>query len=300
MDGQRDNRYSVGTVVWRAVEFLPEDIRVDLFVGVFAIACVQPGAHRRKKRIDAVDDRGAGIEKQPAARIQAIDAVFDDSNGQIEAQLAAAVSIEPRRPIHEVRWIRDDEIAALVDAIEDVAQDRADIGNPVQPGIDPTVPKRLGIDVRQDNVGVHAGTHETGRVHSPRSAPASDIDDGARSGRRHVGYGMAQRTRKAVGVGPKENGVGRFGRKCRMHEQLFAQARKSHLGAKTIPVGLQLSRLFEQCNDAGRQLDAIKRTTPSEHPFERCCAGGEPLIDAMMTGGSSGREPIMLALEFFP
>ena len=147
---------------------------------------------------------------------------------------------------------------------------------------------------------MHGGTHETGRVHSPCSAPASDIDDGTRSGCRHVGYGMAQRTRKAVGVGPKENGVGRFGRKCGVHEQLFAQARKSHLGAKAIPVGLQLSRLFEQCNDGGRQLDAFKRTTPPEHPLERRCPGGAPLIDAMMTGGSTGREPIMLALEFFP
>src|SRR6185503_8849325 len=113
MYGQRNNRYAVGPVVRRAVEFLPEDIRIDLFVGVFAIPRFQSRSNRCEKHISAVDDRRAGVEKQAAARIQAIDAVFDDTDRQIKAQLAAAVSIEPRRAVYEIRRIGDDEVAAL-------------------------------------------------------------------------------------------------------------------------------------------------------------------------------------------
>jgi hypothetical protein len=91
MYGQRNNRYAVGPVVRRAVEFLPEDIRIDLFVGVFAIPRFQSRSNRCEKHIGAVDDRRAGVEEQAAAGIQAIDAVFDDTDRQIKAQLAAAV-----------------------------------------------------------------------------------------------------------------------------------------------------------------------------------------------------------------
>ena len=92
---------------------------------------------------------GVPCRETAAARIQAIDTVFDVRIDRSKTQSAAAVSIEPRRAIHEIRRIGDDEVAALVDLIERALQDRPDVGDSVQPRIDQAVSKRLGIDVGQ-------------------------------------------------------------------------------------------------------------------------------------------------------
>src|SRR4029077_4214506 len=103
-----------------------------------------------------------------------------------------------------------------------------------------------------------AGTHTPSAWHSTRSTSAANIDDGERCRSLDVGHGMAECTRKPIGVRPEENTVRRFGRKRGVHEQLLVERRKSHLGAEQIPVDLQLFRLLEQANHCGRQLNPLK------------------------------------------
>jgi hypothetical protein len=58
-------------VIRRTLEFFPEHIGVDFFVGVIAVSLFKAGTHSREELVDTVDDRRAGVEKQRAAAIQA-------------------------------------------------------------------------------------------------------------------------------------------------------------------------------------------------------------------------------------
>ena len=223
--------------------------------------------------------------------------LLDDANRQIAAQSTAAVTVEAGGAVDQIGRIRDDEIAALVNAFEHVAQHRAHIADVVERGVDAAVAQRLGIDVGEDDLGMPAAAQHFGGLQGACSASASDIDDRVRSPGWKVGDGLAQRAREAVGVGPKEYGVGCLGRKSRMREQLPAEAREAHLAAQQAVVGVDLAGLLEQRNDTRRHFDRTKWPAPAEHPLERGRGAGEAIVDTRMAGGGNCRKPIIAGLE---
>src|SRR3981189_2821185 len=89
-------RNPVDAVIRRALELFSEHIGIDFFIGVIAASPFQARTQGRDKLVDAVDDRRAGVKKQRAAGIEAIDTFPHDPHRELEPKVPAAVAVEPR------------------------------------------------------------------------------------------------------------------------------------------------------------------------------------------------------------
>ena len=126
--------------------------------------------------------------------------------------------VKARRSIDEIGRIGNDEITAVVNSVERVAQHGCDVGNLIEQCIDAAVTQRLGVDVGQDHIHLRSSAHEVGGIQPSRAAAAADIDDREALGGRDAGDGRLQRTREAIGIGSEENAVCRISGKRRVHE----------------------------------------------------------------------------------
>jgi hypothetical protein len=62
------------------------------------------------QQVDAFDNRRAGVEQKLPSRSEALDSLFDDSETERAAELAAAMAIRARERVNEIRRIGDDQI----------------------------------------------------------------------------------------------------------------------------------------------------------------------------------------------
>src|SRR4051794_15053713 len=126
IDGDRDYRDAVRTVVRRMLELLAEYVRIDLLILEPQIAPGQARAQDVVETVDAFHDRRTGVEQETSAGREPVYSLLDDLERQLRSELAAAVPIGAQAPINEVRRIGDDEIEHSIDSDEKIALDDVD------------------------------------------------------------------------------------------------------------------------------------------------------------------------------
>src|SRR5438105_9823761 len=94
MHGERHRCDAVGAVIRGVFKFFSENVGVDFLVAVEGVSCLQPRHNSCAKGIDTADHRRAGVEKEPAPGIQAVEALLGDPDGEIDSPFAAAVAVK--------------------------------------------------------------------------------------------------------------------------------------------------------------------------------------------------------------
>src|SRR6478735_2389852 len=126
----------------------------------------QSRLNSRAEEVGPIDHGRAGIEKQAPAGTKPIERLLHNTHGEIQSELAAAVTINPARAVDQVWRVGNNEIADFVDFLEQVAAHRLCSRNAVERGIDCAVAQRLAIDIGQNDVGGCAAIEEKGSTNS--------------------------------------------------------------------------------------------------------------------------------------
>src|SRR5436190_3555200 len=279
------------------VELLPKYIGIDFLVAVADAPRVEAWTKACKELIGAGDDRGACIDKQATTWVKPLEAFFRDAQRKIYSQCAAAVPVGARLCVQQIWRVGDDQIAAFVDAAENVAQRGAHPGDAIERRVYPAIAQRLRVDIGENDIGLGPVCEQVGNAESSGSRSAADVDDRASAINSEVLERLAQRAHKAVGIGSKENAVRRLCRKRGVDKQMRAEARKSHLAAKELTLALQLAACIEEREHHVGQLGRLEAPAPAEHAREHVATAVDAANDSAVSGGSDSSEMIIAGPE---
>ena len=298
-DRDRDHGDAVGAVVGRMHELLAEHIGIDLFVVEAHIFRHEPLAQRDPEQVLARHDGRAGVEQQAAAGREARDALAGDVETERGSEVAAAVPVQPRRRVDQIRRIGDDQIERAVEPVEQVAFHDLDPAHAVQRGIHPAEAQCTVIDVGKDErrIPVREQTRDT----EPAGAAAgADIGDAHAGPRPDRGDRLGDPSNETIGVGPEENRIALLGREGRMHEHPASHGGEPHGAAQAGARRLHHAGVLEQGKNVRREIARSERAAPSEHVTKRHGLTSRTRIDAVMARGRDGGEVVATRLQGLP
>src|SRR4029077_3657628 len=214
----------------------------------------QAALQRVEKAVDTANDGRTRIEDQPTARSNPGKALLGNSNCEVDAELSAAMAIEPPVIIDEVGRVGDDDVGIAVNSAKNIAVHGLCRRQAIESGVDEAECQRFVVYVGEDQLD---GLAEKASCEDPtHTASGSDINERSfvcgKAGKR-----SPQQPDESIGVGAEKDGIPLICGEAGMHEQKLIDASESDLGPVTAGLPFEGLCIFEQLENPIVYIPAV-------------------------------------------